>query len=154
MRKDRATFSLIRVMFIQVLRFSVIQQLAQGHRPAVLVRLDQGDKGQRVEGLATARLGNNEMWGILRSKLLAEPVWSWNKSGDQIVIPMFEYLVPDASPESMVHFGAQTGALAISQAVKFDPIKVLVCLGDVLKRPDGKSGFQAWAGYAACVPQK
>jgi len=80
----------------------------------------------------------------------ADMRWSLSKTDPQVFVPMFAYLLPDPDPLVLVHFGAQTGALAVallpgSQRIK----KMFLAIGNVLQRPDGQPGYQTWVGFAA-----
>ena len=147
---------------IQVQRFDILPQLRQmGSAPAVkakehigvLVRKHLGDPNQRVK-VRHASLTVGDHWLILQEKLPPadrnDLRWSLNKSDPQVFVPMFDYLLPDADPMVLVHFGAQTGALAMAllpQELRVS--KMFLAVGNVLQRPDGQPGYQVWIGFAA-----
>ena len=154
---------------IQVQRFDLLPQLQQvgpnftakekapGQRThtqiGVTARKDLGDASQRVK-MRHAAHTNGEPWWVLQERL--PPVnaddirWGVSRIDPQVFIPMFDYLLPDPAAEVLVHFGSQTGALAVAMLPQGTPFKkIFLAVGNVLQRPDGKPGYQVWAGFAA-----
>lgn len=146
---------------IQVERFDIRSQLAQGLEPALLMKRDVDDSTRVV--FSHARAAPDGEWYILHEKFkfpgtAGQPHWSINRSSPQIVIPLFDYLLPDPNPEVLVHFGAQTGTLATLLAFRLPPdcfvTKMLLAIGNVFTRSDGQQGFQVWVGFAARVEKR
>ena len=147
---------------IQVCRFDLLSQLRQlgaspvegaNERIGVVVKKHLGSANQRVK-LRHATQTAGDFWYVLQEKLPPQnrdvPAWSIAKKDPQVFVPMFDYLLPEASPEVLVHFGSQTGALAMALLPQNLPIKkMFLAIGNVLQRPDGQPGFQVWVGFAA-----
>lgn len=151
---------------IQVQRFDVSRQLAQlgnaplgGDRPlqeqlGVTVRKEMSNpSGQRVP-VRHAKHGARDRWYVLQERLPPknpeEMRWSLSKTDSQVFVPMFDYLLPDPDPSVLVHFGAQTGALATALLPQSLVVKkIFLAVGNVMRRPDGQDGYRTWIGFAA-----
>ena len=148
------------VCITRVKCFDVRSQIAQELQPAVLMKRGAGDDSTR-NGFSHAKIAPSGEWHILHERFSnseRQLQWSVNRSDLQIVIPLFDYLLPDPNPEVLVRFGAQAGALTavLASQLRSDclPIKMLLTVGNVFQRPDGKQGFQVWAGFAACFENR
>ena len=146
-------------MLIQVERVDVTPAVAAGQPPVFMFKRDiVGDDGLRRVVTATAKLTDSEEWRILQHQLPGpegRPKWSIDKGNPYIRIPLFAYQLSDTAPEVLVHFGSQTGALAVAMAEKNRKIrKIVLAIGNVFRRPDGQPGYQTWAGFAVCFEKE
>ncbi len=139
-------------MQIIVERIDLSSAIAGGQQPQLMMKRSlPGDDGVRRIKPAHAQITGQEEWHIMQHKLPGSEQgrWSVDKASPLVRIPMFDYLLPDPSLETLVHFGAQTAALAayvVPQGRKVD--KFFLAIGNVFQRPDQKPGFQVWAGFA------
>lgn len=142
-------------MLIHIQRVDIAQLLAQGQRPAAMLRRELiGNDGVQRIVPQSATLATTEPWLILQHELSGEPElrWALDRSSSHVRIPLFPYLVTDSSPEILLHLGLQTGALAtasLSRRAAGLAEKLVLVFGNVFQRPDGQPGFQCWIGFAA-----
>jgi len=142
-------------MLIEVKRIDVSQQVAERQPPVLLFKRSlPGDDGMRRIIPSAAKLTNSEPWWILQHRLPGDgqPHWAIDKSSTHVRIPLFDYTLADPASETLVHFGAQTGALAMALVPRDKPVsRLLIVIGNVFLRPDNGPGYQVWAGYALCL---
>lgn len=144
-------------MQIQIERLDITQQVAERQQPVIMLKRElPGNDGLRRIVPAAAKITNREPWWILQHRLPGNgPHWAIDVGSTHVRIPMFDYLLPDPSIETLVHFGAQTGALATALIPADKKVqKLFVAIGNVFQRPDGKPGFQTWIGYAICLEKE
>ena len=142
-------------MLIDVKRIDVAPVLVARQQPTLMLkRVMLADDGLRRIKPTAATLNNSEEWWILQHKLPCpddQPKWSVDKTSESVRIPLFEYLIPDPSIDVLVQFGGQTAAIATALIPKDREVsRLLLVFGNAFQRPDGKPGYQAWAGFAIC----
>lgn len=146
-------------MQIIVERIDVSAAISNRQQPQLMMKRElPGNDGARRIQPAHAQLTGQDEWHIMQQKLPGDEAgrWSVDKTSPLVRIPMFDYLLPSPELEVLVHFGAQTAALAAHVVPKGRVIdKFFLAIGNVFQRPDQKPGFQVWAGFAVrLLPQR
>jgi hypothetical protein len=144
-------------MLIQIQRLDVTPFVRESRQPVMLLKRELlGNDGVRRIQPSAAKLTNRDPCLILQHALPGgdKPKWSKDSSNTHVRIPLFDYLLTDPAIETLVHFGAQTGALAVALIPPGCQVeRLLVLVGNVFTRPDGQPGYQAWVGYAICLKE-
>lgn len=145
-------------MLIQIERIDVSRQVSERQQPVMMLKRElPGNDGVRRIIPSAAKLTSSEPWWILQHRLPGDkqPHWALDKSSSHVRVPLFDYILGDPAIETLVHFGAQTGALAAAMVPRDKPVrKLLVVIGNVFQRPDNSPGYQVWAGYAFCLEKE
>lgn len=92
------------------------------------------------------------VWHVLNSsmpKQTHEMVWSVDKAGTHVAVPMFPYLLPDRSLSGLVKLGGQLSTLIAMQVLaRCRPERLIILISNIYGRVDGVDGFTAYIGAA------
>lgn len=131
---------------------SQLEQIGSEKTPEIILKRSAGHNDRSAYTSTAAPVTGT--WHILNSHLpqkIENLSWSLNKKSPDVRIPMRRYYITEQSAETLIQFGTQLAALAISVGrlrIPEEPQKLYVGISNVFNRADDKPGYAVYVGIA------